>query len=162
MLAVLGVLLIVERRHAQLVEAAVQSGLLRLVGLHAQRIQTAVLFTIDGRLTGISLTSGCTIGPLLGIFFLITAVACWFRQFPLRRVVVGALQLCTVFLVANQLRIAAIVGAMRHWGFQRGYEFSHVFLGSAITTIGFVAGTAIFVRLVMRRPDLQPSNPVAP
>jgi exosortase/archaeosortase family protein len=153
-LAALGVLLILERRQSQLTESWVQSRLLGLFGLPVHRIQSAVLFTIDGKLTGISLTAGCTIGPLLGLFFLLTSVACWFRAFALRRVVFGALELVAVFLVANQIRITAIVASMRHWGFQRGYEFSHVFLGSAITTIGFVVGAIVFVRLMMRRSEV--------
>ncbi|NHA00951.1 hypothetical protein G5V59_16395 [Nocardioides sp. W3-2-3] len=41
---------------------------------------------------------------------------------------------------------------MREWGFERGYDFSHVFLGSAITTVGFVLGAVLFVRLFVSRP----------
>lgn len=154
---VLGLAFIVERRPAQLVEAWCQGHLLRLFGVHCTQLQTAVLFEIDGRLTGVSLTSGCTIGPILGVFFLAAGLVSWFRAFPVHRIFLGGIQLTVMFLLANQLRIAAIVASMRRWGFERGYEFSHVFLGSAITTLGFVGAVVVFVRLVIRQPNMAES-----
>jgi hypothetical protein len=52
----------------------------------------------------------------------------------------------TVLLAAvNQLRLAIIVASMRLWGYEAGYERSHILIGSAVTTLGLAAVVALFV-----------------
>lgn len=151
-LVALAALLFLLARDVRLGEAWVQTRLLELGGIDAQQIGTAVLVRIDGQLAGVSLAAGCSIGPLLAILTLCCAPFVWYRSMPVSRVAVSVAQLAAVLVLANEIRIAAIILSMREWGFERGYDFSHVFLGSAITTVGFVLGAVLFVRLFVSRP----------
>jgi exosortase/archaeosortase family protein len=73
-------------------------------------------------------------------------------------VAVGRLSLARAFVAAgvaavllvavNQLRLAVIVASMRLWGYQAGYERSHVLIGSAVTTLGLVAVALLFMLLL--------------
>lgn len=152
-LLAIAALLFVFAREVRLGEAWVQTRLLELGGVDAQQIGTAVLVEIDGRQAGVSLTAGCSIGPLLAILLLCCTPFVWYRSMAVTRVAVSVAQLAAVLVLANEIRIAAIVLSMRRWGFERGYDFSHVFLGSAITTVGFVLGAVLFVRLFVSRPQ---------
>ncbi|HVK28444.1 MAG TPA: hypothetical protein VM575_08885 [Nocardioides sp.] len=143
-------------RSVRLAEAWVQTRLLELGGIDAQQIGTAVLVDVQGRLAGISLAAGCSIGPLLAVMLLCCAPFVWFRSMSVTRVAMSVAQLAAVLVLANEIRIAAIILSMREWGFARGYDFSHVFLGSAITTVGFVLGAVLFVRLFVSRPEATP------
>jgi hypothetical protein len=57
-----------------------------------------------------------------------------------------------IFLV-NQLRLLVIAGSMLAWGFRTGYERSHVFLGTVLSTVGVIIGVIIFVWMLIGRPD---------
>jgi exosortase/archaeosortase family protein len=153
-LVALAVLLFLRAREERLAEAWLQASLLRAGGIHAERIGTAVLVDVGGRPSGIDLTTGCSIGPLLGVFLAAAAPFVWYRALSLSRLLAAVGQLTGLLVLTNQLRITAIVLSMRRWGFERGYDVSHVFLGSAITTVGFVAGVVLFVRLVAARPKV--------
>lgn len=148
--------LFVFARPVRLAEAWTQTRLLELGGIDAQQIGTAVLVDVQGRLAGISLAAGCSIGPLLAVMLLCCAPFVWFRSLSVTRVAMSVAQLAAVLVLANEIRIAAIILSMREWGFERGYDFSHVFLGSAITTVGFVLGAVLFVRLFVSRPEATP------
>ena len=148
----LGVALLTVTRQACVLEASVQHWMLERLGVDAIHLQTAVLFPIEGRLAGVTLSPGCSVGPLLGVFLLLASPIAHLREVPARRVLASAVVLVGVFVLANQLRILVIVVAMMRWGFDRGYEVSHVFFGSAITTIGFVLGAIVFVRLFAPQP----------
>lgn len=146
------VTLFVFARPVRLAEAWTQTRLLELGGIDAQQIGTAVLVDVEGQLAGISLAAGCSIGPLLAVMLMCCAPFVWFRSLSVTRVAMSVAQLAAVLVLANEIRIAAIILSMRKWGFERGYDFSHVFLGSAITTVGFVLGAVLFVRLFVSRP----------
>jgi exosortase/archaeosortase family protein len=154
----LGAALLTVTRQACVLEASVQHWMLERLGIDALHLQTAVLFPIDGHLAGVTLSPGCSVGPLLGVFLLLASPVAHWREVRARRVLASAVALVGIFVLANQLRILVIVVAMMQWGFDRGYEVSHVFFGSAITTIGFVLGAIIFVRLFAP----QPQPPAAP
>ncbi|USQ76071.1 exosortase/archaeosortase family protein [Ornithinimicrobium cryptoxanthini] len=134
------------------VEALAQATLLNLGGLGADAMGQAVIFPLDGRWVGVGFSVGCSVAPLTALFLGGSAAAAWMRPLRLRSVALGVGALVLVFMIANQLRIATIVAMMKTMGFERGYEFSHVFLGSAISTIGFVAAVLLFVRLILRDP----------
>lgn len=145
-------LLILGGQTIRSVEASAQAFALNLVGMRADALGQAVIFPLQGRWVGVGFSLGCSIAPLSALFLSGSAVAAWMRPLRLRSVVLGVGALVLVFMIANQLRIATIVGMMHTLGFQRGYEISHIFLGSAISTIGFVAAVVLFVRLVLRDP----------
>jgi exosortase/archaeosortase family protein len=150
-LVLTGAVLILGAHIGQRLEAWGQAHVVGLLGVTTQWVDTRVFFPDKGRIAGINVTAGCSVGPVLGVFLICAGAVCAFRPFPARRVTLAAVQLVAVFALANQLRLVAIVLSMRHWGFQRGYDFSHVFLGSVITTVGFVVGAALFVRLLLLR-----------
>jgi hypothetical protein len=59
-----------------------------------------------------------------------------------------------VIFTVNQLRFAVIAWSMRTWGFVDGYERSHIFLGTLVSTLGVLAGLLLLLRQVTheRRP----------
>ena len=155
-----GVVLIAMASYGQLAEAHLDAGLLTLFGVGARWVGTLVFFTIGNEAAGIRLTSGCSVGPVLGSFCVLAGLVGWFRPPPLHRVLIAIVELVVVFALANQLRLLVIVFAMRRWGFQRGYDYSHVFVGSVITTTGFVLGVGGFVWLLLGRSRRAPVRTV--
>lgn len=133
-------------------EAAVQAFALNVFGLGAQAFGQAVIFPLQNRWVGVGFSVGCSVAPLTALFLAGSSVAAWLRPLRLRSVALGVGALVLLFMVANQLRIAAIVAMMQWMGFEQGYEFSHIFLGSAISTVGFVAAVVLFVKLILRQP----------
>lgn len=140
------VLLLLGAHTVRVGEAWVQAGLLRILGMGGRQVESVVLVGSDGALFGLAITAGCSVGPLLAVFLVGTAPVVWWRDLPFGRVVRALARLGLVLFLANQVRILVIVLAMRVWGVERGYEVSHVFIGSAITTVGFVLGVVLLVR----------------
>lgn len=151
-LAVVAVLLLVGGETVRTGEASIQAFVLNIVGMQANSFGQAVIFPMGHRWVGVGFSMGCSVAPLTALFLLGSAAAAWVRPLRMRSVAMGVGALMLVFVIANQLRIAAIVGMMHAMGFERGYEFSHIFLGSAISTIGFVSAVYLFVKLVLREP----------
>lgn len=147
----LAVLLILEAGQVRLIEAGVQRCLLALFGVHARRVGSTVIFPLHDHLYGVALTAGCSVGPVLAIFLTAVGVVAWFRELGVSTVLLGSALIAALFVIVNEIRIAVIVGAIHRWGFRRGYEFSHVFIGSAISTTGFVLAVFVFVRVLLRR-----------
>ncbi len=56
-----------------------------------------------------------------------------------------------VLFTVNQARLFVVVASMRAWGFRAGYERSHVFLGTILSTLGVVVGLLLFARLVVKQ-----------
>ena len=50
-----------------------------------------------------------------------------------------------LLVLVNQIRLAIIVVSMRAWGYETGYERSHVLIGSAVTTLGLAAVAIVFL-----------------
>ena len=148
-LAAVAVALVVAGREVRTAEAGLQTVLLRLVGQESVHVGTASLFRVQGDLVGVSFTTGCSIGPVLAVFLGATAVAAAVRPLRLRPVVVATAVLIGLFVLVNQLRVGVIVGSMQWLGVNRGYDLSHVFLGSIITTLGFLLALVLFVRLLL-------------
>lgn len=147
------VLLLVGAHGVRVGETWLQQGFLRALQLQADQVGTTLLVVVDRQPVGIAVTAGCSIGPLVALFLLAGAPVVWFRELPLLRVVLSFAVLAGVLVGANQLRIVVIVLSMRTWGIERGYDLAHVFFGSTITTVGFVAGVILFVRFLVTRRD---------
>lgn len=58
----------------------------------------------------------------------------------------------TLFAV-NQIRLLIVSASMRAWGFETGYERSHILLGTLASTIGVILGVFFFLFLVTRRSE---------
>lgn len=86
---------------------------------------------------------------LVAPFFVIAALLIASRRTPPGRGL-GALAVLTlVFFTVNQARLFVVAASMRLWGFRSGYERSHVFLGTTLSTVGAVVGLLLFVWLVI-------------
>ena len=55
-----------------------------------------------------------------------------------------------LILVVNFARIAGIAYATWQWGFNPGYEYSHVFIGSAFSLLGFVGAILLALWILVR------------
>lgn len=111
---------------------------------------TNVLFRMGGAFVGLDITASCSAALLVSPFFLLAA-----GVLISRRTTVGdgvrTLGMLALWLFAmNQLRILLVVLSMRAWGFERGYEMSHIAFGSVISTLGVLGGVVLFVRAIGR------------
>ena len=161
LLGALAVGLVTQGRAVRSGEAGLQTLLLHLGGQESDHVGTAALFRVQGDLVGVSFTTGCSIGPVLAVFLGATAVAAAVRPLSARRVATSTLVLVGLFVVVNQLRVIVIVASMRWLGVTRGYDISHVFLGSIITTLGFLLALVLFVRLLLAESRSTPTSPDA-
>lgn len=147
------VLLFLGQGTVRIVEAHVAVALLAIAQVAGtQAFGTDVLFRMHGAFVGVNITTSCSAALLLSPFFLLAG-----GLFVSRRTSVGSglrtLGMVALWLFAmNQARILLIVLSMRAWGFERGYELSHIAFGSVISTLGVLGGVALFVRSVSRAP----------
>ena len=148
-LAATGLAALSQQSSVRGLEARTGAGLARRLGLvPAEAIGTAVVFPLRGRLVGYAVTEGCTAVFLVAPFFVIAALLIVSRRTPPRRGITALATLTVVFFTVNQARLFVVAGSMRVWGFRSGYERSHVFLGTTLSTIGAVVGLLLFVWLV--------------
>ncbi len=132
-------------------EAWVSAHVVHMFGVvPATSMGNSVVFRLDGRWVGYTMAVGCSVTMLITPFFLLAAAMIASRRVRPGRAL-GALPLLSVALFAvNQARLLVMAISMRGWGFQLGYERSHVFLGSILSTLGVVAGLLLFVWMVSR------------
>jgi len=146
-MAVGAVILIVAQSRIRPFEARVGSlvvGSAQIDG--ARALGTAILFRVRGALVGVEISTSCSIALLLSPFCLLAGGLIISRRISVRRGLV-TLGVSVLWLFAvNQARILIIVLSMRTWGLERGYELSHVLLGTVVSTLGVLGGLVIFVR----------------
>ena len=124
-------------------EAQTAAGLADLVGLaSAQSLGASVIFPLDGHFVGFNITPACTVALLVLPFFLAATLIIASRRVPIRRTLMALVVFSAVIFAVNQVRLAVAVGAMRVWGFESGYERSHVFLGTVVSTVGVLGSMA--------------------
>ena len=115
----------------------------------ARSLGSAVLFPLGSRYVGFNINAGCTAALLVTPFFLLAAGLVLSRRTSVTR---GLTTLATVVLalfVANQARLLVVALSMRLWGFETGYEVSHVFLGTVVSTLGVLGGVLLYVRIIV-------------
>lgn len=158
-LAVVALLLLFGHHLVRLYEARASAFVLDLTRMGpAKSLGTAVTFRDQGRLVGFSLTAGCTSALLILPFVAVgAAIVLSGRIDPIRGLRTVALVSVVVFVI-NQSRFLVIAGAMRVWGYRAGYERSHVFLGSVVSTLGLIAGVLFFVRGMSASPEAEPKK----
>src|SRR5688500_8543777 len=144
------VFVVVFQRDVREVEAATSSALVSYVGLEGGRIRTAVMFQLDGRWVGYALSAGCSVAYILAPLYLVIAGLLAAARLTTRRAVECFGLLTALLFTVNQARFAVIGLSMRQWGFETGYERSHIFLGTFISTIGVVGGLLIVVAYMAR------------
>jgi exosortase/archaeosortase family protein len=127
-------------------EARLNGWLVDITGLaDARQVGSAVIFPLHDRWVGFLVTAGCSVVlPLLPPLLIASAMVAVGRVRLSRALITFAITVVLLVLV-NQLRLAVIVAAMRAWGYEAGYERSHILIGSAITTLGLAAVALLFL-----------------
>jgi len=133
-------------------EARTGADVARAVGVvPARAVGSAVVFPLRGHFVGYAVTEGCTVAFLIAPFFVLAALLIASRRTPPGRGLGAIAALTVVLFTVNQARLFVVVASMRAWGFRAGYERSHVFLGTMMSTLGVVVGLLLFVGLVVKR-----------
>jgi len=115
------------------------------VTTHAQSIGPVVAFHIGRGWGGLSLTAGCTAALLMTPFLLVGAGLLLARRIGVARSLVSIAAVAVIVFAVNQLRFLLIAGAMQVWGFQTGYERTHVLVGGLLSTFGVAVGVVVFL-----------------
>jgi exosortase/archaeosortase family protein len=98
---------------------------------------------------GLNLTAECTSALLLIPLFVMMGSFMIFTSLSLRRQFVAVLAGAALILVVNMIRVAGIAWATWHYGIT-GYDYSHVFVGSAFSLVGFVGAMLIALWILVR------------
>ena len=150
-LVALAALVVAANRSVRLFETSVAASVLRLTGAHqVGSLGPNVLFSAKGRYVGVALDPGCSAAFLVAPFLVLGAAMLLTGRVTVRRGLAStALAVVLVFL-ANQARLFVIASAIRAWGLRVGYERSHVFLGTVVSTFGVLFGALAFFYFVSR------------
>ncbi|MEU6078405.1 hypothetical protein [Micromonospora sp. NPDC047074] len=148
----LGALLLRRWHDVAVAEAWLNARLVSATGLaDTNSVGAAVVFRLDERWVGFLVSTGCSVAMLLIPPFVLAALLVGFRRVTFPRAVTAVALAVALLVTINQLRFASVVLAMRTWGFEVGYQRSHVLIGSAISTLGLIAVAILFLMLVGRR-----------
>lgn len=151
LMVVAGVGVAVDQVRVRALEAWLSAGLAKgLDVVQAEPFGSAVVFPLDGRQVGFSITPGCSVAFLLPFFFVVAAALLAFERITPRRSVVTIVAVSAVLFAVNQVRLLIVSASMQGWGFETGYERSHILLGTLASTIGVVLGVFLFLYLVTR------------
>lgn len=145
------VLTVVGQSAIRLVEARISAAIIGASQVApAQSIGPSVVFPLRGAFVGFTLSVGCTAALLVTPFFLLAGALVVTRRTSVQRGLVTLGVLIVSLFAVNQLRLLVVALSMRVWGFELGYEISHVLLGSIVSTLGVLAGVLLYVRTVFR------------
>jgi exosortase/archaeosortase family protein len=150
LVALVGVLLVLFVDQGQRAEAWLNAALINATGIApAEVFGASVVFLRGQAYNGFTVAAGCTATLLLVPFFFLTAGLLGFSRLSPRRCL-AALVLVTVLVnAANQGRMLLIAWQMRTLGGERGYEVSHVFLGTVVSTLGVLLAIVVFVGVLV-------------
>lgn len=148
-----GIAIAGSHRWVQALEAWLSAAVASALGVvDAEPFGSAVVFALEGRNVGFTITPGCSVAFLLPFFFATAAALLAFGRIGVRRALVTVAAVSAMLFAVNQVRLLIVSVSMRGWGFETGYERSHVFLGTLASTTGVVLGVFLFLYLVTR-PD---------
>ncbi|MFI6446556.1 exosortase/archaeosortase family protein [Kitasatospora sp. NPDC050543] len=102
------------------------------------------------RMEGLRITSDCTAAVVIAPFLALAGVVISFRRFRIGRVLAGVGFAAAILFLVNQLRLLLIAYATHEWGLNHGYGWSHLLVGSVVTSAGAVVAVAVFFLLVSR------------
>lgn len=150
LLVVVALLLVTFVNYGQMAEARINAGVINALQIStAYVVDTSVIFLPGQRYAGYTVSAGCTATLLVVPFFLVTAGLLAFTRFSLRRSLTALGVVTLLIYVANQARLLLIAGVMRAFGGERGYEVSHVFLGTIVSTLGVLFAIVAFVAILV-------------
>jgi exosortase/archaeosortase family protein len=102
------------------------------------------------RAFGLQITAECTSALLLIPLLVMMGSFTVFSRVPLRRDLLALGVGSVLMFVVNILRVAGIAWSTWKWGVNPGYTYSHVFVGSAFSLIGFVAAMLLALWVLVR------------
>jgi hypothetical protein len=145
-LALASIAVLVMQVQVRRIESSFSSGLLRVFHVRpAQSIGVSVIFPLKGYWVGYTLSVGCSAALLVIPFVLIGSGLLASRRVTLGRCLQSLAVVSAILFLVNQLRFLVIAASMVLWGYRTGYERSHVFFGTLLSTIGVVVGVIVFV-----------------
>lgn len=100
---------------------------------------------VDNGMIGLQITPECTALILLVPLIVIAGILLVFTRAAAWRIGAGVLAMYAVVTLVNEVRLALIAVATVEWGVDVGYPISHVYVGSVIGILGFVAGLAVLL-----------------
>jgi len=120
-----------------------------VVGSHGAVNSNALVYFALGtpRAFGLQITNECTSALLLIPLLVMMGSFAAFTGLGLWRELVALLVGAVIIIAVNALRVTGIAYATWQWGFDPGYNYSHVFVGSAFSLVGFVGAmlTALWI-----------------
>jgi exosortase/archaeosortase family protein len=133
-----------------------------VAGHHPVNSQKAVIFFAMGtrRAFGLQITSECTSALLLIPLLAMMGSIAIFTRFPLARVLAALAAGASLMLAVNAFRIVGIAWATWKYGYDPGYKYSHVFVGSACSLVGFVGAILVALWLLVWRDRKALSAPI--
>ena len=102
------------------------------------------------RAFGLQITSECTSALLLIPLFVMMGSFAIFTRLSLGRELVALIAGTVLILFVNALRVAGIAWATWRFGFDPGYSYSHIFVGSAFSLVGFVGAMLVALWILVR------------
>ncbi len=150
-IVIAAVVMMVSQADIRLAEARVSAGVIDVTRVaQAQSIGNSVVFPLRNAFVGFTITLGCTAALLVIPFFMLTSGLIVARRTSIHRGVATLGILVVALFVVNQARLLVIALSMRIWGFQRGFEISHVLLGTVVSTLGVLGGLLLYLWALLR------------
>jgi exosortase/archaeosortase family protein len=133
-------------------------------GLHrTQTTKTVVFFALGTpRAFGLDVTNECTSALLLIPLLVMMGSFAVFTQLSMRRQLTALFVGAFLILAVNALRVALIAWATWKYGYDPGYTYSHVFVGSAFSLVGFVGAMLVALWILVRADRKKSSVPGLP
>lgn len=99
---------------------------------------------------GLVITNECTSAVLLIPLLVMMGSFMMFSRISLPRQLLALAVGAALMLVVNILRVAGICWSTYSFGFDPGYKYSHVFVGSAFSLLGFVGAMLLALWILVR------------
>ncbi len=145
-----GVVMMVSQADIRLAEARVSAGVIDFTRVaQAQSIGNSVVFPLRNAFVGFTITLGCTAALLVIPFFVLTSGLIMARRTSIQRGLATLGLLVVALFAVNQARLLVIALSMRIWGFERGFEISHVLLGTVVSTLGVLGGLLLYLWVLL-------------
>jgi len=145
------VVMVLGQADIRLAEAKVSAAVIDFTRVaQAQSIGDSVVFPLRNAFVGFTITLGCTAALLVIPFFMLTGGLIVARRTSIHRGVATLGILVVALFMVNQARLLVIALSMRIWGFQRGFEISHVLLGTVVSTLGVLGGLLLYLWALLR------------
>jgi exosortase/archaeosortase family protein len=148
-LAVVAIAVLALQEIVRRSEASFSAGLLRVLHVRpAHSTGISVVFPLKGHFVGYTLSVGCSAALLIIPFMLVSAGLLGSRRVTTSRCLQSLAVVAVILFLVNQLRFLVIAASMVVWGYRIGYERSHIFFGTLLSTVGVVAGVIVFIYML--------------